>query len=449
MHQAVSVFLLLFFLSGAAICTAWVLSCGLAPENQRLQLRDSFLRWAAKGLLVPLAIWALMNVGLSWYLQPFMPQVQAAQNRGFGWFPAYLRVVAAGLFVVSSYWTAMTLGWALVKAGASSEGEGRAHFKGLCLTWLLAMGVPALLVVWFGGWSLLGLAGIALFAPMANYGPEYLRLKKTPPMYARAIARMKFGKYSEAEWEIIHELERCEDDFEGWMMLAGLYANNFNDLPEAEQTILEVCEQPKTTPSQLSIALHQLANWHLARGGPEAARRALQMICRRLPGTHLAHMAQLRIQQLPASAAELRQQKSAAAIPLPALGDKLDEAPSQTESETDRQQTVRDANECVEILKADPNNVPARERLARLFAERLDQPDLGIEQATLLLDLPEQPDSRRAEWLGLIAAWQIRYRHDLGAGRQTLERLIREFPQSAQAFAARRRLQLLDRQSRR
>ena len=121
---------------------------------------------------------------------------------------------------------------------------------------------------------MLGLAGIALLAPMAGYGPSVLHAKKTPPMYARAVARMKFGKYSEAEWEIIHELEKCEDDFEGWMMLADLYANNFNDLPEAEQTILEICDQPKTTPSQLSIALHRLADWHLQRAGdPEAARR--------------------------------------------------------------------------------------------------------------------------------------------------------------------------------
>ena len=64
-----------------------------------------------------------MNLGLSWNLQPFMPQVQAAQNSGSGWFPAYLRVVAVGLFVISSYWAAVTLGWALVEAGAGSEGE--------------------------------------------------------------------------------------------------------------------------------------------------------------------------------------------------------------------------------------------------------------------------------------------------------------------------------------
>jgi hypothetical protein len=296
---------------------------------------------------------------------------------------------------------------------------------------------------------MLGLAGIALLAPMAGYAPGVLHLKKTPPMYARAIARMKFGKYSEAEWEIIRELEKSEDDFEGWMMLANLYANNFNDLLEAEQTILGICDHPKTTPSQLSVALHQLAHWQVQRGDPAAARRTLQMICSRLPGTHLAHMAQLRINQLPASVAELEQQQGVARIPLPALGDAFDEQPTQAEPGMERHKAAEEANTCVEILEADPKNVPARERLARLFAEHLDQPDLGIEQVTLLLEMSDQPDSHRAEWLSLVAAWHIKYRHDSDAGRQTLERLIREFPQSVQAFAARRRLQLLDAKSRR
>ena len=67
----------------------------------------------------------------------------------------------------------------------------------------------------------------------------------------------------------------------------------------------------------------------------------------------------------------------------------------------------------------------------------------------LLLDMPEQPESRRAEWLGLVAAWHIRYRHDSDAGRRALERVIREFPHTPQALAARRRLQLLDANSKR
>jgi hypothetical protein len=449
MRPAVNIFLVLFFLSAVAVYGGWFLSEGLTPERRQPQLRRSLLLWLVKGLLVPLVIWALMNVGLSWNLQPFMPQIQAAKNGGSDWFPVYLRVVALGLFVISSYWTALTLGWVLVEAGAGIEGEARGQFKALCLTCFIAIIVPALLLVWFGGWTMLGLGGIALLAPMAGYAPSVLNIKTTPPMYARATARMKFGRYSEAELEIIHELEKCEDDFEGWLMLANLYANNFNDLPEAEQTILEICEQPKTTSSQLSVALHQLANWQLQRGDPVAARRALQMICHRLPGTHLSHMAELRMNQLPASVAQLRQQQKAAVIPLPALSETIDQAVPAPESPVERHKAADEANACVEILKADPNNVLARERLARLFAEHLEKPELAIEQVNLLLDMPDQPDARRAEWLGLLAAWHIRYLQDKDTGRKLLERVMSEFPQSVQAFAARRRIWLLDTESKR
>jgi hypothetical protein len=58
--------------------------------------------------------------------------------------------------------------------------------------------------------------------------------------------------------------------------------------------------------------------------------------------------------------------------------------------------------------------------------------------------MPDQPDPKRAEWLGLIAAWHLKYRQDPESARHALERLIQEFPQSAQAFAARRRIRLLD-----
>ena len=265
-------------------------------------------------------------------------------------------------------------------------------------------------------------------------------------MYSRAIARMKFGKYAEAEWEIIRELENCEDDFEGWMMMADLYANHFQDLAEAEQTILEICDQPKVTLPQVSIALHRLADWHLKLAGdPDAAGRALQMLCDRCRGTHLAHMAQLRINQLPATREELREQQAAQAIPMPALGDQFDQNP-QPESALDRRKAATLANQCVEKLTRNPNDALARQKLARLFAEHLDRVDLGLEQLRLLLEMPGQPESLRAEWLSLMAAWHLKYRQDEPAARDALERVLRDFPHTPQALAARRRLQLMEAQ---
>ena len=445
MQAALAIFVALLFLSTVFVAVTWALAYRLTSEHRRRQILRWLLGWSIKGLAVPLALWTVMNLGVSWSLQPFMPQVQFAQNNGGEWFAEFLRVLAAGLFIVSSYWTAVTICWSLARAAAGLEGERRANFKALCWTSLVGMSLPALVIVLLGGWPALGFAATAILVPMAGCAPGILLTHQMPPMYARAVAKMKFGKYTEAEWEIIRELERCEDDFDGWMMMADLYANHFHDLAEAEQTVLEICDQPKTTTSQLSIALHRLADWHLKFAeDPDAARRALQMICDRLHGTHLAHMAQLRINQLPANAEELREQHSARPIPLPALGDNLDEAPAPAGSGLDYDQATEMATACVERLKQDPNNVPAREKLARLFSERLEKAELGIEQMTQLLDLPDQPDAKRAEWLGLTAAWHIKYRRDLDNGRKVLERVIREFPESPQAFAARRRIRLMD-----
>ena len=421
----------------------------LAPEHRQSQNLRWLLIWLIKGLVLPTLLWALLNIGLSWNLQPFMPEVQFAQNSGGPWAGPFFQVVGHGMFIVSSYWTALTLGWAVRKATKGIQGEQRSDFKGLCATCLLALSLPAIGIAWLGGMPIVGLAAIAIIGPIAGYTPNILRTRKTPPMYARAVARIKFGKYKDAEWEIIRELEKCEDDFEGWMMLAELYAKNFKDVGEAEQTVLEICDHPGTTPSLLSIALHRLSDWHLnLAGDPQAARRDLQMICDRLPGTHLAHMAQLRMNQLPETQEQLRELRNPKPIPLPEGEHFMEAIIAERKAEVDRTEAAELANACVEKLTLNPNDVPARENLAKLLAERLQKVDQGLEQLTLLLNLPEQPDAKRAEWLSLAATWHINYLQDFDTGRNLLERVIHEYPQSADALAARRKMQSLDLQYR-
>ena len=438
------IFALLFLVSAAFAGAGWVLAGRLVPESRLIEHRRWLRGWTLKGLLLPMAFWALMNVGISWTLQPFMPQVQAAKNSGLGWASEFLMVVAIGWFIISSYWAAITLGWTLVQGTRNLDGESRTDFKALCFTCTLVTILPAIGMVAFGGLPLVGSAVAALLVPIAGYAPGIIRPKPMPPMYSRAIARMKFGKYSEAEWEIIRELEKHEDDFEGWMMLANLYATQFKDIPEAEQTILEICDHPRTTSSQVSVALHRLADWHLNFSeDPEAARRALQMICDRLPGTHLARMAHVRISQLPVSIEELREQRQVRPIPLLALGDSFDEAWAGA-PEMDKHKATELANQCVEKLQRNPDDVPSRERLARLLAESLHQAEQGIEQLRLLMNMPDQSDAKRAEWLSQTAAWHIKLLQDPETGRKTLERVIREFPKTPQALSARRRMHLLD-----
>jgi tetratricopeptide (TPR) repeat protein len=110
----------------------------------------------------------------------------------------------------------------------------------------------------------------------------------------------------------------------------------------------------------------------------------------------------------------------------------------------DRDEASKLANKLVEKLKNDPNHVENREEFARVLAEQLDKPDAAIDQIKLLLDMPEQPDKKRAEWLGTIAAWHLRHRQDRDAARKYLEKLIRQYPQTPQAFAAQKRLNLME-----
>ena len=445
MGLALAIFVWLSFLGGLCVGAAWVGAIRLASEADRPRTTRWLWGWSIKGLLLPVALWSVMNFGISWDLPAFMPQVQQAQNSSHPWLPTYLRVVSQGICLISSHWMAVTLVWALARLSPSLTKETRSKLKGLCWTAVLVCLLPALGLLFVGGWPMLGMAAGLVLLPIAAYAPELIQPPKRSPLYARAIAKIKFGKYAEAEWEIIRELERCEDDFDGWMMMAELYADHFHDLGEAEQTILDICSQPKTTASQISIALHKLADWQLKMtGDPDGARRCLQIIRDRCPGSHLARMAQLRINQLPHSARELLDQRAAQPIPLPALGNPFDEAPARPESQVERNQAAELARDYVRILEKDPDYVPAREKLARLLAERLDQPDQAIEQLVLLLEMDGQLETHRAEWLSLMAAWHMKYRQDADTAASTLARVVSDFPNTPQAIAARHRLRLLE-----
>jgi tetratricopeptide (TPR) repeat protein len=411
-----------------------------APEHEARQAVVAEWPWFARGLVLPVIIWVLMNIGLSFQLQPFMPAIQNAQNAGTAWILVFLGVVGTGLLLIASYWAAVTVGWLLFRVGRTVEGEARSDFRALCYTCLVGTALPVLWLVWVGGWYTAGFGALLVGLPIAGYGKSIVRRPKQRPMYSRAIARMKFGKYADAEKEIIRQLEQAENDFDGWLMLAGLYATQFKDIAEAEQMVLEVCDQPKVTPSQISVALHKLADWQLAvANDPEAADRVLQVIKTRLPNTHLARMAELRRAQLPRSRRELQEQRQPRHIPLPALNESSDTLAEATSPE----QATALMNQLVEQLTRNPNNTADREKLARLLAEPLGKVEVAIEQLELLLQMPEQADAKLAEWLSMIATWQLKLQQDEAASRETLERLIREFPSTPQAFAAQRRISLL------
>jgi tetratricopeptide (TPR) repeat protein len=412
------------------------------PKAQAADLRRWLRIWVVKGLAAPFLVWVVFNTGFSDRFPPLMEQIQAAP-RGLATVEAFLDAMGDGFCIIGSYWAAMTLGWLLREL--ERQAEHRREFTRAVLGLSAFLAPLAVLIVWGFGAGAAGVAGVLWLAPVVQTVIPMAFREKTKPTYTRAVVKMQSDKYREAESAVIEELEKSEDDFNGWLMLAELYANHFDDLAGADRIIRDTCAQAQTTASEVCVAFNSLADWHLKLAGdPVAARAVLEEICRRFPQTHMERMARQRIGQLPSSREELTARLTPRTIRLPALGGKLDQAAPAPVSAAERKEAAARANECVGKLQKNPDDMAAREELARILAERLEKAEAALEQIELLLNMPEASAAQAAEWMGLMAAWQIQLMGDPRKGRETMERLISRYPQSAHAQAAQRRISQMD-----
>ena len=77
------------------------------------------------------------------------------------------------------------------------------------------------------GWQFAGIGGSLWFIPLVQRVQALQPDHPVRPLYSKAIAKLNFDKHEEAEKAVLEELEKCEDDFDGWLLLAELYANHF------------------------------------------------------------------------------------------------------------------------------------------------------------------------------------------------------------------------------
>jgi hypothetical protein len=430
------------FLGLAGFCVVMWDFCQRLPPEQVPKLRRWFKIWMFKGLLTPFLLWLVFNAAAWDWLPPLMPEVEVAKMTG-DWPHTMRQVATLGLFVTGTYWAAVTVLWLLLVLWRQAADPRQ--FRHCVLIWSAMLGPLDVLITWSFGWRFAGLGATFWLLPILQQILALQPERKMVPIYSRAIAAIHFDKYAEAEKAVIDELQSCEDDFEGWLLLAELYANHFHDLPGAQKLIRETCELPATTPSQLAVACHRLADWQLKLAqDPVAARAALEEICRRHPRSHLDHMARLRINQLPATREEWLARQGVKTIRMPLLPGSARDFSAGAPAGLSRPEAFARSQHCVEQMTSNPDDIPAREELARLWAEALDQVDMGVGQLELLLAMRGAPPAKAAEWLGLMASWHLRFPQNLSAAREVLERLIRHHPQSPHAFAAQRRLNLMD-----
>jgi hypothetical protein len=262
--------------------------------------RLRFCLWVVKGILLPVLIWMLINAGVSPKYPPVLAHIHAAKLTGGHWVSSWLALILPVVFVATTFWAAATFIWLLALHLIEMDCSLSDVISGTILWWALLSPLVGFVLYLFG-LAGTGLAVMLLLVPLVS---EQLTLgnprrKVINPVYKRALAKIKAEKFSAAEREVIRQLAKRDSDFEGWMMLAELYANHFNDLAEADRLVHELCRQTEITRAQMSEALHRLADWHLKLGrNAPAARQVLQEICEAFPATHFGDMAQKRISEL-------------------------------------------------------------------------------------------------------------------------------------------------------
>jgi len=261
-----------------------LLAVGCFQGEQRL------LTWAAKGIAVPLLLWTGFNFALTPGSVATMPRVVLANAKADVWTRIVLELSIPAAPLVASCWAAMTLAWLMVRLATQTDCRKEILGAGIFCGVLLSPVIGVILFLF--GWAGIGVALLTLLTPILRDLLVLGTPKLLPPAYERAMERLQRGEPSAAEREIIRQLERREDDFKGWMLLAEIYANHFGDLPEAERTVRELCRQPNLTRAEFSEALMQLGAWHLAVGRDAvSARRVWSEICETFPHTEFADAA--------------------------------------------------------------------------------------------------------------------------------------------------------------
>lgn len=412
----------------------------LAEENRSWQLL--FWRWLQQGFMIPVAAWGLINFGLSERFPALVPTIAHAQAHDQVWWNLWIQAVIEGTVFIGLGWAAITYTWLMVII--VRRVPNTPEFR----TTVLTVGIPmlclALIIVNRSHWTMLPVGLITVFLPLVHCTMHQAEKPPPVPSYSRAIGQMNFGKYEDAEMEVINQLEKKENDFQGWLMLAELYATKYRRFDDAAQVVVDLCNDPSIQPVEISVACNKLADWQLELAqNPAAARAALDLLMQRAPGTHFARMAQQRLQQLPRTREDLIDQKKPRAIRLPSLREHFEESQAADQAANKREATL-EANRLTARLQDNPNDHEVRERLALLLAERLGHIKLGAEQLRLIIKQDDVPAECRAKCLSHLANWERRFNKNETGFKNILNEILRDFPNTTQAYSARRQLQLME-----
>jgi tetratricopeptide (TPR) repeat protein len=345
------------------------------------------------------------------------------------------------------------IGWGLFRMLKRSYDPAQVLFK-------LAITVPLVIACFIGAieLSFLGplvmiILGVAMTVMWTPHIGEWLCKPLTglydgsdeppvpKPYYSVARSLRMKGKFLEAVVEIRKQLARFPNDFEGVVLLAGIQAEDLQDLPGAEITLNHFCDRPNPPPKQVAAAMNQLADWQLKlTQDADSARAALERIVARFPDTELALLAAQRIAHLGGSEDILLAAHDRQPLAMPEGVKNIGLLESSKHLRPAEIDPAKLAADYVKHLEQHPLDTEVREKLAILYADHYQRLDMATGELEQLIEEPNQPSKRVAHWLNLLADLQIRHGADYDTVRGTLEKIVDRFPDLAVAEMARTRL---------
>ncbi len=281
----------------------------------------------------------------------------------------------------------------------------------------------------------------ALASPLANLFDGGNEPPVPKPYYSVALTKRKLNQPLEAIDEVRKQLAQFPTDFEGVMLLAGVQAEDLKDLPAAEVTLDDFCDSAGAPPKQVAAALTQLADWHLkVAQDAEAARGALEKIIARYPETELSLQAAQRIAHLGGTERILLSAHDPQPVAVPEGVKNVGLLQSSGFLRRGEMEPGQLAAAYVKHLEQHPLDTEVREKLAIIYADHYQRLDLATGELKQMIEYPNQPARRVAHWLNLLADLQIRHGADYDMVRETLEKVVERFANSAVAERARARL---------
>lgn len=374
----------------------------------------------------------IIIVGVLWIATAIGYSIWRVRGSNLEAMPIWLRFLLSAA-ILSVLWPVTTA----AKNAPTSATGGLTQLYALAL---VMVSVLAVFVIWHRDI-------FALFAsPLTSLydgGHQELIAK---PFYSRALALRKRGEPENALEEIQSQLRLFPNDTDGWLLWAEVQSDDLKDPAAAIETLHAFLARDGATPEQRMLASQREADLFLFKLEDRAAAKVvLERLVAEFPGTDGARLAAQRLAHMPeaehlAEARSRERKKLTVVHHEEKLGLTEDLGASQLAGEGDLDAEI---SGLVVHLAEHPDDWERRERLAKLYSEHLERPDLAHEQLERLVLTPGQPDRQVARWLNQIADIHLEESDGLPAARLALERIQLRFPGGAAAQLAGQRLALL------